>query len=195
MLPGRRPRIQDLETVTPKCPQSLGIHETNPHLGSDPVRILSHGIDHSRRKAWGSDDRNRNDRLRELPGERLRLKDGMRQQRNHPIATSFRRPLDLNDVLASATFHKEAGLERVAGPRAMDAPGRPAESVGDKLGNLAFRGSHGCLKVLTTMVFRMAVLIHTSMITACDRLCQAEAFERNLPVLPNSGRAPQDPIY
>jgi hypothetical protein len=109
------------------------------------VSIPLHGIDHSRRKVWGSHNGHRNDCLRELPGECLGLEDGLRQQRNHPIATPFRGPLDLNDVLAPSTFRDEVGLRCAAGPRAMDTPGCPAKSFGHKPFDILFRGSHDVL--------------------------------------------------
>jgi hypothetical protein len=110
MLLGRGACIQDLKAVTPECPQSLCINEPDHHLGSDSVSILLHGIDHSRRNVLGSDNGDRNDCLRKLCGECLGFKDGLREQRNDPIATCLRGPLDLDDVLAPSAFDDEVGL-------------------------------------------------------------------------------------
>jgi hypothetical protein len=145
MLFGRGACIQDLDTVTPEFPQALCINKTDHHLGSDPVSIPPRGIDHSRRKVLGSYNGDRNDCLRELSGKCLGLEDGLRQQRNHPIATSLRGPLDLNDVLAPSTFHDEVGLRCAAGSRAMDTPGCPAKSFGNKPFEILFSDSHDVL--------------------------------------------------
>jgi len=163
MLLGRGTCIQDLETVTPECPQPLCINKTGHHLGSDSVSIPPHGIDHSRRKVWSSHNGNRNDCLRELSGECLGLEDGLRQQRNHAIATPLRGPLDRKDVLAPSTLHDEVGLVCVGRPRAMDTPGCPAKRVGNKLFEILFSGSHGVLNHLAAMIIDVATLFHMAM--------------------------------
>jgi hypothetical protein len=134
--------VQDLQAVTPKCPESLRIDETDSHPGGDSACVLLHGIGYTPRNALGSDNSDRDDSLRTTSGERLGLEDRLRQQGDHPVATALCGPLDLYDVLAPSPFHNEVRLQFIAGPRAADPPGRPAKSVGHKPAKFGFSGSH-----------------------------------------------------
>jgi hypothetical protein len=134
--------VQDLQSLAPECPQACGIHESDHHLRSDAIRIPLDRIDDSRRKMFGSYNCDGNHGLRKLPSKCLCLEDGLRQQRNHPIAPTLRGSLDLDDVFAPSTLHNEVGLRAIALPRVMDAPRWSTKSVGYESVKIVFSGSH-----------------------------------------------------
>jgi hypothetical protein len=55
--------VEDLQSVTPECPQACRVHKSDHHLRRDTVRIPLDGIDDGRRKMFGSYDCDWNDRL------------------------------------------------------------------------------------------------------------------------------------